>query len=73
MNKIYSEENQKIVDNLQQIIYNYDENFIKIAKTFVPEYEMHSKLLSDQYRLEMLKAIQDIMLHLPFVYETKLN
>lgn len=73
MTRIYSEEHQTIIDNLQKIMYNYDEKFIKIARTFVPENEIQLGLLSDPTRLEMLRGLLDVIIHSPFIYETKLN
>ena len=73
VNKLYSDDDQKIIDNLQQIIYNYDEEFVTIAKTFVPEREIQSKLISCPNRIKMLEAFHDVLINLPFTYETKLN
>lgn len=57
MNRVFNQNDQEEIDRLNEIIAEYDKNFIEIAKTFVPEHEIQAKLMNDPHRQKMLEVL----------------
>jgi hypothetical protein len=68
VDRIYTDDEKKTINDLQEIINNYDKQYIELAKIFTPEHEIQAKLLNDPHRKLMVDALFTIIENMPVRY-----